>query len=51
MISYTTERMKHKLVGIGGDASISNVEDGDWKREAVCVLVLDLLILFMGQSS
>lgn len=31
MILYTTERMKQKLIGIGGDASILNVEDGDWK--------------------
>lgn len=40
--------MKYKLVGIGGDVFILNVEDGDWKREVVCVLVLDFLILFMG---
>lgn len=26
---YTTKRMKQKLIGMGADASISNVEDGD----------------------
>lgn len=40
MILYTTERMKQKLKGIGGDASILNVEDGDWKGEGVCIFCL-----------
>lgn len=37
---YTIKRKKQKLIGMGTDASISNVEDGDWTGEAACTLVL-----------